>query len=218
MFSNVIWPASSDIYYSDNLVACKNCFWCISLKNKSYCILNKQFSKEEYNTLVPKIIKHMQTTWEWWEFFPSSISPFWYNETVAQEYFPLSKQEAEEKWFNWSDYESPFPKVEKIIPADKLPENISDIPDDILNWAIECEITKKPFRIIAQELEFYRKHNLPIPKRHPDQRHLDRMKLRNPRKLFDRKCDKCEIDMKTTYSPDRPEIVYCEKCYDKEVY
>jgi len=160
----------------------------------------------------------MQTTWEWWEFFPSSISPFWYNETVAQEYFPLSKQEAEEKWFNWSDYESPFPKVEKIIPADKLPENISDIPDDILNWAIECEITKKPFRIIAQELEFYRKHNLPIPKRHPDQRHLDRMKLRNPRKLFDRKCDKCEIDMKTTYSPDRPEIVYCEKCYDKEVY
>jgi len=120
--------------------------------------------------------------------------------------------------FNWSTYESPFPKVDKIIPANKLPDDIKDIPDDILNWAIECEVSKKPFKIIKQELEFYRKHNLPIPRRHPDQRHLDRMKLRNPRKLYDRKCDKCKKDMKTTYAPNRPEIVYCQNCYDKEVY
>lgn len=56
-----------------------------------------------------------------------------------------------------------------------LPEDISKIPDDILNWAIECEVTKKPFRIIKQELEFYRKHNIPIPRRHPDQRYIDRL-------------------------------------------
>jgi len=160
----------------------------------------------------------MKKTWEWWEFFPASISPFWYNETVAQEYFPLEKEEAQEKWFNWSDYEHPKPNVEKIIPAEKLPENIADIPDDILNWAIKCEVSWKPFRIISQELEFYRKHNLPIPKKHPDIRHLERMKLRNPRKLFDRKCDKCGKEMKSTYAPDREEIVYCESCYEKEVY
>ena len=120
--------------------------------------------------------------------------------------------------FKRSTYEPPFPKVDKIIKASMLPEDITKIPDDILNRAIECEVTKKPFRIIAQELEFYRKHNLPIPKRHPDQRHLDRMALRNPRKLFDRKCDKCGKDIKTTYSPDRKEIVYCEECYNREVY
>lgn len=119
--------------------------------------------------------------------------------------------------FNWSFYEAPFPKVEKIIPANKLPDDISKIPDDILNWAIECEVTKRPFRIIKQELEFYRKHNLPIPRRHPDQRHLDRMALRNPRKLFERKCDKCQKDMITTYSPEREEQVYCEECYNKEI-
>jgi len=99
-----------------------------------------------------------------------------------------------------------------------LPKNISDIPDDILNWAIECDETKKLFKIIPQELEFYRKYNLPIPKKHPDQRHLDRMKLRNPRKLYNRKCDKCNVDMKTTYDPNREELVYCEECYNKEIY
>jgi len=217
LFVSQTWH-NSKVLYSQLVFYSNNCFWCVWLKNKEYCILNKQYTKEEYEELVPKIIKHIQKTGEWWEFFPSSISPFWYNETTAQEYYPLSKKESQDYLFNWSNYETPFPKVSKIIPADKLPDNISDIPDDILNWAIECEITKKPFRIIKQELEFYRKHNLPIPKRHPDQRHLDRMALRNPRKLFDRKCDKCSVDMKTTYSPDREELVYCEECYNKEIY
>jgi hypothetical protein len=104
------------------------------------------------------------------------MSPFGYNETVAQEYYPLTKEEALREGFNWSDYEVPFPTVSKIIPASKLLDTIEGIPDDILNWAIECEVSKKPFRIIKQELEFYRKHSLPIPRRHPDVRHADRMK------------------------------------------
>ncbi|MDD5770159.1 MAG: hypothetical protein PHE25_04260 [Candidatus Gracilibacteria bacterium] len=212
------WDNCKNLLYSDYCFFCSNCFGCIGLKNKSYCILNKQYTKEQYEELVSKIIEHMMNTGEWGEFFPSSISPFGYNETVAMEYFPISRDKALPYLYKWSDYEPPFPKVDKIIPANKLPENISDIPDDILNRAIECEITKKPFRIISQELEFYRKHNLPIPKRHPDQRHLDRMNLRNPRKLFDRKCDKCGKNIKTTYSPDRKEIVYCEECYIGEIY
>ncbi len=207
-----------DSFYNINCHNSPHIFGCVWLRNASYCILNKQYTKEEYETLVPKIIEHMMKTGEWGEFFPSSLSPFGYNETVAQEYFPLTKEQAtKDNTFNWSDYEAPFPKVEKIIPANKLPEDISKIPDDILNWAIECEVTKKPFRIIRQELEFYRKHQLPIPRRHPDQRHLDRMALRNPRKLFERKCDKCGKDMITTYAPERPETVYCEECYNREV-
>ena len=277
---SVFWRNCSNSLFMYICQWCKNCFWCVWLKNKSYCILNKQYTKEEYNSLVPKIIEHMQKTWEWWEFFPSSLSPFWYNETVAEEYFPieintgLNKKDIKyidrewntyknlkEAWerpvFKYSSYESPKPNVEKIIAANKLPESIADIPDDILNWAIECEVTKKPFRIIKQELDFYRKHNLPIPRRHPDQRHLDRMKLRNPRKLYDRLCDceKCEENnkkawtfkqedfalkdpesfilrsttenessvwqrrkIKTTYAPERAEIVYCEECYNRELY
>jgi hypothetical protein len=80
----------------------------------------------------------------------------------------------------------------------RLPEDITKIPDDILNWALTCEISGKPFRIIRQELEFYRRHKLPIPQRHPDVRHMDRMKMRNPRKLFERLCDcpNCEENWK----------------------
>jgi hypothetical protein len=36
-----------------------NIFGCVSLRNQSYCILNKKYTKEEYEEIVPKIIKHM---------------------------------------------------------------------------------------------------------------------------------------------------------------
>ena len=207
------WDNINKSYYCIECNNIDNCFWCFWLVWKKYCILNKQYSKEEYNVLVPKIINHMEKSREWWEFFPSSLSPFWYNETIISDFFPLSKKEILEKWFKYSDYISPFPNVEKIIPANKLPENIGDIPNDVLNWAIKCEDSWKPFRIIKEELEFYRKHNLPIPRKHPDIRHKERMELRNPRKLFDRKCDKCWVEIKSTYDENREEIVYCEKCY-----
>ena len=190
---------SQDMIYCSECQSCKECFGCIGLRNKQYCILNKQYSKADYEKLVPQIIEYIIRTWERWEFFPSSLSPFGYNETVAQEYFPLTKEEALAKWFNRSDYEAPFPK--------------GDGKDVII-----CEVSGKPFRLIPQEIEFYKKHNLPFPTKHPDVRHAERMKLRNPRKLRDRKCAKCLVAIETTYAPERPEIVYCENCYNKEIY
>jgi hypothetical protein len=216
-FSVDIWPNIQHSFYSYSCSTSQHLFGCVGVRNKSYCILNKQYTKEEYEELVPRIIEKMIADGEWGEFFPASLSPLWYDEAAVHEYFPLSREKALEDWFNWSDYEAPFPRVEKIIPASKLPDTIESIPDDILNWAIECEVSKKPFRIIKQELEFYRKHSIPIPRRHPDVRHMDRMKMRNPRKLFERKCDKCGKDMVTTYAPERLERVYCETCYDKEI-
>jgi hypothetical protein len=226
-FSKLIWGGSSEIYYSYECFNSHHLFGCTGLKKNSYCILNKQYSKEEYETLVPKIIEHMQNpstssgnTPEWGEFFPVEISPFAYNETVAQEYFPLEKEDVGtnsnshfRKNWKWRDEENTVSDFQKIIPAERLPERIQEIPDDILNWAIKCERSGRLFKIQKPELEFYRKMNLPIPHLHPDERHKQRMSLRNPRKLWKRKCDNCGVEIETSYSPDRPEKVFCEKCY-----
>jgi len=208
----------SDMRYCYGCFNSNNNFGCVGLKRNKYCILNKQYTKEEFESLKIKIIEYMKKTGEWGEFFPASISPFGYNETVAQEQFPISKEDARKKNFQWSDYEPPALEVEKIISANKLPDDNKDIPDDILNWAVKCEITQRPFRLIKEELKFYRQHNLPIPRKHPDQRHKERMQTRNPNKLYNRKCAKCGAGILTTYSPDRPEKIYCETCYLKTVY
>ena len=217
LFCNQVYGHCNNLIYCDSCFWCSNCFWCTWLKNKQYCILNVQYTHDEYEELVQKIIKIMFQKWEWWEFFPASMSPFWYNETLAQEYFKLTKKEALKQWFNWSDYEVTFAKVEKTIEWKKLSRNTNEIPDDIVNWAIICEISHKPFRISPIELEFYRKHNLPLPIRHPDIRHEDRLKLKSPRKIFERNCDKCSKRIKSNYAVDLVEKVYCEECYDIEV-
>ncbi len=208
----------ANLTYCDNCFSCKDCFGCVGLKNARYCILNRQHTREEYERLVPPIITKMQEDGEWGEFFPVAMSPFAYNETMAQAYFPLTKEQAVQQGFQWSDYEAPPPHAEKVISAEELPHAIDTVSDDILQSAIQCEVTGKPFKIIKQELDFYRHMQLPLPHLHPDERHRWRMAQRNPRKLWDRQCAKCGKGIQTSYASERPEIIYCEECYLKEVY
>ena len=53
---------SSNMIYSAFCFQCSDCFGCIGLRKKKHCILNKQYTKEEYAELIPEIIKHMEKT------------------------------------------------------------------------------------------------------------------------------------------------------------
>ncbi len=210
--------SGNNSFYCMTSMYIDNCFACIGLKKQKYCIFNKQYSKEEYEQLVPKIIEHMQKTGEWGEFFPISLSPFAYNETIAQNHFPSTKEGIISMNWKWKEEKDPIPKVGKIIPANMLPENINDIPDDVLNWNIKCAKTNRPYKIQKSELAFYRKMNLPIPRLHPDIRNKERIEKRNPQKLWERNCFSCNKKIQTTYSPDRAEKVLCEECYLKKIH
>jgi hypothetical protein len=209
---------SQNLLYCQYCYNCKDCFGCDGLRRKQYCIFNKQYSKEQYETLVPNIIHRMTETGEWGQFFPPSLSPYGYNESLANEYMPLTKREAVSQGYYWRNVVEKKLVVAKTIDASALPDHIDDIPDDVLNWAIVCPVTGRPFRVIKQELEFYRRQKIPFPRLHPDERYEARLKLRNPRRLWTRPCMKCGKEMQTTYSPERTEKIYCEECYLKEVY
>lgn len=209
----------SELYYCDNCYSCTNCFGCIWLVNKEYCIFNKQYTKEEYFNLLPKLIEHMQNTWEWWEFFPADLISFGYNESIVQDYYPLTREEALDKWYKWMDKEFPINVPEWIekIRAQDLPD-ISNVTDDILNKAIICSISWKPYRIVKLELDFYRKNWLPIPVKHPDVRHKERMQKRPKRQLYLRKCDKTLEEIISVYPPNSQFKVYSESAYNQELY
>jgi CxxC-x17-CxxC domain-containing protein len=205
---------NSNIDFCNLCFSSKNLFGCIGLKHAQYCILNKQYSKEEYFKTREKIIQHMKKTKEWGEFFPIELSPFAYNETVADEYFPLIEKEILAKNLKFREEKQSF-KYDG--PKYEIPAKIEDVPDDIVDKILTCEATGKYYKIQKAELRFYRKMNLPIPRLCPDERHKRRMALRNPRKLFSRECAECGKNIQTTFAPDRPEKVLCEKCYLSEV-
>ena len=72
---------SSDMEYCDTCQSCKNCFGCISLKNKKYCILNKQYTKEEYEQITKEIKDDMRAKNLYGRWFPQS--PFKIEDTLA---------------------------------------------------------------------------------------------------------------------------------------
>ncbi len=230
-----------DIYYSDTCENSDHLFGCIGLKKKKYCILNKQYTKEEYEGLVPKIIAHMKQMpyrdsrgqdFTFGDFFPNEFSPFSYNETAALENFPLNKAEASDLGYSWHEKEQRNYDID--IKAENLPESIDDVNEEILNKVITClhheknthgkasceAVCTEAFKITAEELQFYKRFELPIPRICPNCRHYTRLKNKNPRQLWPRKCMKenCQKKFETSYSPDSLEIVYCDKCYQLEVY
>ncbi|MEI7764989.1 MAG: hypothetical protein WCI93_00220 [bacterium] len=231
-----------DIDYSFFCTSSRDLFGCVGLKKRQYCIFNKQYSKEEYFKLREEIIKHMNenpyldkkgNTYKYGEFFPieTSLSP--YNETTAQEFFPLTKEEAIKQGYKWKE------KVVRDYDIDikngDIPNAIKEVNEFILGKVIECnhatsswqahngvcsEECTEAFKIIPAELQFYQRMNLPLPRLCPNCRHSQRLLERNPLKLWHRKCMKegCQNEFETSYAPERPEIVFCERCYQNEVY
>jgi len=233
-FAVECWPYISDSEYCIFCGSSSNLFGCSGLKKKEYCIFNKQYTKKEYEELVPKIKKHMDEmpyidkkgrVYKYGEFFPMELSPFAYNQMLAYDHFPLSKEQVLQVGYSWKD--SSPQEYEITIKGEDLPDTIEEVKDDILNAIISCTKCKKAFRIIKQELEFLRREKIPLPHYCVDCRHKLRIEQRLPSKLFYRQCmcdkanhghdGKCQNEFETSYAPDRPEIVYCEACYNQEV-
>lgn len=208
---------------SQNIEYCVSCFpsntnliGCDSIRNSQYCILNKQYSKEEYEKLREHIIKELTDQNLYGLIMPPELAPFAYNETVAQDNFPMTKEEVEALGFRWED-DVQMTKGKETLTADEIPDNIKDVTDSITNEVLKCAECERNYKIITPELLFYRKMNLPIPRKCFYCRHQNRIKMRGPYKFWKRNCAHCDKDITTNYAPERPEIVYCESCYQKEV-
>ena len=150
------------------------------------------------------------------EFFPPEFSKFPYNKSNAMRFFPKTKEVAINEGYFWDEKESVNFQVSKI--AKDLPDKINETGESILNETIECSFCMRAYKIVKGEYDLLRKMILPIPHKCPKCRENSRFERLTPMKLFDRNCAKCNINIKTPYNQTRPEIVYCEKCYQQEVY
>ena len=132
-FSNLVVLNSKNATYSYWSYGCSDIFGCSDLRKKQYCILNKQYTKNEYEGLVPKIVKHMNDmpyidargrTYRYGEFFPFDLMRFAYNETMAQEIFPLTEERAKESGFPWRAHKARDYQITRS--ADSLQSQLYD--------------------------------------------------------------------------------------------
>ncbi len=257
---------SDNIYFSQKIKWCHYCIWCYGLQNASYHILNKPYSKEEYNELFPKIIENIKNHWHYNDFFSPKHSPFPINDTCIMEEFPINKLR-EIKNYNWWDLENysynekiidldwkwiiyilypeknlsdaiidfwwkekintlwrnieneiTIPKWLDKITYDKIPDNIYDLEESIIEKAIKCKETWRYYRFIKKELDFCKKYSIALPRNHPDNR-IDKRRQKSPKLNIELiKCHKCKKETLSVYPEKLWNIVVCEDCYNKEIY
>lgn len=180
------------------------------------------------------------------EFFPIELSIFCYSERSVQDFLPLSKEDVKKLGFNWKDEEEKHHKVTTRVDA--LPDHIKDAKYSLTEDVIECNHNgtcnhrcTQAFRIAPNEIMFYKKMNIPLPRLYPNCRHYERFRSRNSFKLWHRKC-MCDPstssgqatsytnttthfhgegqypnEFETSYTLDQPETIYCEACYQAEM-
>lgn len=216
-----------DVEYSEVMINCNNCFGCAHLHNQEFCILNKKYSKEEYVVMREKIIAHMKKTGEWGLFFPPALAPYGYNEAIVNDFHPTTRDEALARGFHWRDQKA-FATGKETVSASALPDKLVDGDSEFITKnVLACVMCGRNYKCIKQELDLYQKIGVPIPRECFECRNNRRFCSRNPRKLWHRQCmcekgdhehaGQCAEQFETSYTPERPEIVYCEHCYQKEV-
>ncbi|MEK7512708.1 MAG: hypothetical protein AAB601_00735, partial [Patescibacteria group bacterium] len=238
-FSYGTW-IGEDMEYCDVVIDSKHMFGCVCARKKEYCILNKRYSKDEYRSLRERIIRDMNErpytdrkgrAHRYGEFFPLALSHYPYEDTAAFDFFPLSAEEVRREGYRWRAPETRG--YEPTLRARDLPDRIQDVSDSILTETIECDHAgvcndkcTTAFRIIPEELAFYREMSLPLPRLCHNCRHYRRFRLLNPPHLWHRSCQcagaesangvyfntgkhhhegACPNEFETSYSPDRKE-------------
>jgi len=201
--------------YLDQCIDCEYCFGCVGLKKKKYCILNKQYSEEEYGKLRGEIVAKMKGSGIYGDFLPDSMRPSGYNVTNAQVYFPLTKEEAIAKGLPWEDVADTH--LDGISP-DELPDDIKDVQDTVTTQALICPQTHYRFNIAPRELAFYRMMQIPLPRLHSDARNLNRFQKLAIIDAYPYQCTYCDKSIQAYYPPEWGyQKIACEECYQREI-
>ncbi len=213
---------SRDSEYCDLCRSCTNCFACIGLNNKKFCIFNKQYTEDDYWQTVDEIKTSMLENGEYGELFPPELSPVPYNISTAVAYGGYDDPEIAKKYgYKIEDIPDNIQTAPNEISFKEVPDDIKDINENILQKAI-VDKNEKRFRYTKEELAFHRKHNLALPIEHYSTM-LARKRISIGPIDFNskyRNCAKCGNKTQVTFPGDHPNApikVYCEQCYNKEI-
>lgn len=206
---------------SEFLINCHNCqycFACVGLENRNYCIFNKSYTPEDYFKELDRIKSSLLEKGEYGDFLPIEFSPFVYNGSEAMLSFPLDKKEIEDLGALYQPEIDTDTQGLDILNSNDIPDSIEDVTDNILDKALICEKSGRPFRITKSELEFYRNFKLPIPIIHPLLRMKETFEYLGNNICHEGICSQCEMPLKTIYKAEEGWNLFCEKCYKKEIY
>lgn len=230
--SNVLCSYNCErITFSAYCVMCYNSedlLGCSGLRFQKYCILNTSYTQKEYHALKEKIIRDMKERGEWGKFLSAKFSPFGYNDTPAQEVYPLTQEAALQGGFRWETTEKGVYGQHTLSPR-AVPAAIDHVQASITQEVLECTKCGINYRIVGKEFEVLKKLHLPLPLTCQNCRYTQRLSRYFFPQVYKRTCQcgrqehsehrgsHCSKTFETPYNTQRPESVFCATCYNAVV-
>jgi hypothetical protein len=214
-----------NISYCIDCHSCEEVFGCVGVKKGTHMILNKRYTKEAYTVLKAQIISDMRKRGEYGEFFPTMYSPLGINETRAYSELNLSRDEAIAQGYTWQD-ELQQTRGKETTQQKGVSNAIEYVTDSITDEVLACASCARNYKILPDELTFYRRMKIPIPDHCFFCRMQKREDMRGGFDLNKRTCDctetrhihegRCTEDFQTFFTTDKESRhIYCETCYQQ---
>ncbi|MFH1253501.1 MAG: hypothetical protein V1664_04200 [Candidatus Uhrbacteria bacterium] len=208
--------------YCESCYNCTDCFGCVGLRHKQFCILNKQYSEEEYWRILDGLKCIMLERGEYGDLTPAFFTTVHWDGSGAALVYGLNKEEAgpfSPALFAASDENAEGPPLEpgRLQKLTTLPDRFND---DVLTTLSGIpfldEQMGRRFSYLSAELALYKKLGIAPSRRHPTGRIHDLYKEMNKPIFFDSACYNCKKTIRTAKNiayPDRK--IYCQACYLK---
>lgn len=198
-----------------------NCFGSVGLKRHSYCVLNKQYAKDEYFELIKRIKRQMRQRGEYGRFFPFEFSPHYYNRCEANDFFPLNESDAELSGLRWWKE----PEADEMA-KEFVPDTLAEVDGSSCGRTFCCAESGRGFRLIEPEIELYRKLGVAPPDVAPLRRLAGKNRFLNAGELRVGACVECQAELQSVYaaSGDSESLdcvywagVLCEACFQRDL-
>ena len=201
---------------------CRNCFGCVGLRKKEYCIFNKQYTEEEYWKRVDQIKTELLESGEYGEYFPTKFSSAYVPESGAPLYAGASPEDLKALGGNEFDPNSEEATRSEGVDfsaakqAKDIPDSIDDLTDEWIGVPIYDPDAGRTFSILKPEAEYYRKERIAPPNDHFILRLKKLSEAGQKAQLKRRDCSVCEKKMVISVNKRYPERkIYCKSCYLK---
>jgi hypothetical protein len=210
-----------DIEYCLECFDCEYCFGCIGLRKKKFCILNKQYTEEEYWAKVDQIKCAMLDRGEYAEGVPSKFNLGWFPESGAAKYYESTPEFGAKIGAYQFDPESNGAYGDELMMAREV-RDVSQIPDDAKDldgWAgvaLFDPAFNRRYSLLAPEIALYQKLKIAPPNTHFISRVLAYIRLGNAPVYFDTTCANCSKQVTIAKNPTYTKRkIYCSECYLK---
>jgi len=207
--------------YCFNCYDCTHCFGCVGLHRKQFCLLNKQYTEDEYWKKIDELKCVMLDRGEYGQALPGEFSfsyfpeggPVMYLGAELSDWQTIGMQQFS------IDADGAFGEMrlegKEITPLEDIPDHINEV--DVEIWSkkifIDSQI-KRPFTYLKPEIEFCKKYRLPLSRKHFTRQMKELFFLMNTGLFVDTVCTVCKkqitVAQNRTFQDRR---IYCHQCY-----